>query len=168
MASYPTTRPDNPFPYFAEVMTGFEYTAAVGLMYEGLVDEGLDLISRVRARYDGLRRNPFDEAECGHHYARAMASWAAILAVTGFGYSAVTKTLMLGTRPGRFPWSTGYAWGEYVLDIPPSGSAQLEFSVVEGALSVGTVRLREHGETRLESLRHVVPGESLWLSVRRQ
>jgi non-lysosomal glucosylceramidase len=168
MASYPTTRPENPFPYFAEVMTGFEYTAAVGLLYEGLVDEGLDLISRVRARYDGLRRNPFDEAECGHHYARAMASWAAILAVTGFGYSAVTKTLMLGTRPGRFPWSTGYAWGEYVVDIPTSGSAQLELSVVEGALSVAAVRLREHGETRPESLRHVVPGESLRLSVRRQ
>ena len=27
-----------------------------------------------------------EEAECGHHYARAMASWAAVLALSGFRY----------------------------------------------------------------------------------
>jgi hypothetical protein len=35
MASYPKGRPKNPFPYFTEVMTGFEYTAAVGLLCRG-------------------------------------------------------------------------------------------------------------------------------------
>jgi hypothetical protein len=49
----------------------------------------LEIIMAIRARYDGLKRNPFNEAECGHHYARAMASWAAILALSGFEYSAV-------------------------------------------------------------------------------
>ena len=76
-------------------MTGFEYTAAVGMLYEGMTDEGLQSIRDIRARYDGLKRNPFDEAECGHHYARAMASWAAVLALTGFRYSAVTRELRL-------------------------------------------------------------------------
>ena len=81
MASWPRGgRPKIPFPYWAEVMTGFEYTAAIGMLYEGMEQEGLQCIQNIRDRYDGRKRNPFDEAECGHHYARAMASWAAILA----------------------------------------------------------------------------------------
>ena len=32
MADYPRERPKTPFPYFNEVMTGFEYTAAVGML----------------------------------------------------------------------------------------------------------------------------------------
>ncbi len=70
MASYPRERPANPFPYFTEVMTGFEYTAAVGMLYEGMTAEGLACIGDIRDRYDGRKRSPFDEAECGHHYAR--------------------------------------------------------------------------------------------------
>ena len=54
----------------------------------------------IRARYDGRQRNPFDEAECGHHYARAMASWAAVLALTGFRYSAVTREFAIAAKAG--------------------------------------------------------------------
>ncbi|MDD8025366.1 MAG: GH116 family glycosyl-hydrolase [Acidobacteriota bacterium] len=111
MAGYPDGRPDNPFPYFTEVMTGFEYTAAIGMLYEGLTEEGLRTIGDIRARYDGLKRNPFDEAECGHHYGRAMISWAGILAMTGFHYSGVEKTLTLVAKEGTFFWSNGYAYG---------------------------------------------------------
>lgn len=75
MASWPKGgRPKVPFPYFSETMTGFEYTAAIGMLYEGMEKEGLEAIKNIRDRYDGKKRNPFDEAECGHHYARAMAS----------------------------------------------------------------------------------------------
>ena len=166
MAGYPASRPETPFPYFAEAMTGFEYTAAAGLLYEGLEEEGLDVIARVRARYEGRRRNPFDEAECGHHYARAMASWAAILALTGFRYSAVTGTLTLAVRPGRFPWSTGGAWGEYTLTPPADGTARLELAVVGGMLDLGVVHLTGHGEARLPTRRRLGPGESLDVTVR--
>ena len=95
MAFYPRgNRPARPFPYYNEVMTGFEYTAAVGMHLRRIeLDIGLKCISAIRDRYDGQKRNPFDEAECGHHYARAMASWAAILALTGFHYSAVDQTI---------------------------------------------------------------------------
>ena len=95
-------------------MTGFEYTAAVGhALRRQLEAEARRCIGTIRARYDGQRRSPFDEAECGHHYARAMASWAAVLALTGFHYSAVTGRMIIAPRPGRFPWSTGRAMGEY-------------------------------------------------------
>lgn len=138
MASYPKGRPENPFPYFTEVMTGFEYAAAVGMLYEGLESEGLECIRMIRARYDGRRRNPFDEAECGHHYARAMASWAAILALTGFHYSAVTKLLRVAERPGRYPWSTGHASGSMQVS-----QARLTIDVHEGRLPLEWVRLGE-------------------------
>jgi non-lysosomal glucosylceramidase len=114
MASYPFgRRPTRPFPYFNEVMTGFEYTAAVHMLYEGDTVHGLEVIDAIRARYDGERRSPFNEAECGHHYARAMASWAAVLAMTGFHYSAVRREMRFGTLPSgsRTFWSTGDAWG---------------------------------------------------------
>ncbi len=76
-------RPRIPFPYFAELMTGFEYSAAILMLQQGMLKEGLQAIAAIRRRYDGERRNPWDEAECGHHYARAMASWSAIVATVG-------------------------------------------------------------------------------------
>lgn len=136
MASYPHgNRPTRPFPYFNEVMTGFEYTAAVGLLYEGAVEDGLRCIEAIRARYDGLKRSPFNEAECGHHYARAMASWAAILALTGFHYSAVDETMTFAktaTATEHF-WSTGSAWG--TLSQRPTGDGiEVNLNVLNGLL----------------------------------
>lgn len=141
MASYPKGRPANPFPYFTEVMTGFEYTAAVGMLYEGQIEDGVRCIQNVRERYDGRKRSPFDEAECGHHYARAMAAWGATLALTGFGYSAIEKRLTLAARDGRFFWSNGYAWGTYRLQ-----GAELALTVQQGALVVKQITLTGLGE----------------------
>ena len=69
-------RPILPFVYSDEVWTGIEYQIASHLMMIGHVDEGLDIVRVCRARYDGVRRNPFNEYECGHWYARAMSSFA--------------------------------------------------------------------------------------------
>ena len=71
-------RPPRPFPYCDEVWTGVEYTAAVGLLVDGHRDAALRIVADVRDRYDGRRRNPFDEVECGHHYVRSMASWGLV------------------------------------------------------------------------------------------
>ena len=56
------------------------------MIYAGLVAEGIECVGNIRARYDGERRNPWDEAECGSHYARAMAAWSVVLAISGFRY----------------------------------------------------------------------------------
>ena len=111
MASWPKGRLKVPFPYFAESMSGFEYTAAVGMLYEGQIEEGLKCIRSIRDRFDGEKRNPFDEPECGHHYARAMASWSASLALSGFHYNAHEKSMTFTSKPGMYFWSNGYAWG---------------------------------------------------------
>jgi uncharacterized protein (DUF608 family) len=164
MASYPEDRPRNPFPYFTEAMTGFEYTAAVGMLYEEMNEQGLECIRRIRERYDGSRRNPFDEAECGHHYARAMASWAAVLAWTGFRYSAVTRTLTLAPRPGRFFWSSGYGWGEYTLS-GEGRSRELSLRVHGGRLDVARVVLTRFGGREVDDPRPMGEGDTLTVAV---
>jgi len=118
MVDYPdhVKKEVNPFIYAPETMTGFEYTAAVGMLYEGQLDNGLICIRNIRDRYDGIKRSPFDEAEAGHHYARAMASWSAILALSGFHYSAVSGVLTFESVPGNDFWSTGNAWGTVKVD----------------------------------------------------
>ncbi|MBM4413625.1 MAG: hypothetical protein FJ040_09330 [Chloroflexi bacterium] len=114
MASYPRgNRPARPFPYFNEVMTGFEYAAAASMLYAGLRNEAVQVVTDIRARYDGAKRNPFDEAECGHHYARAMASFGLIMAWSGQQYNATTGALSFAAitdGTSQF-WATGHAWG---------------------------------------------------------
>lgn len=111
MADYPKARPKKPFPYFTEVMTGFEYTAGVGMLYENQLDIGLKTFQDIRNRYDGIKRNPFNEAEFGNHYARSMMAWAGVLAISGFHYSAVEKSMSFTSKPGIYFWSNGYSWG---------------------------------------------------------
>ncbi len=95
-------KPFLPFVYSDEVWTGIEYQVASHLMLAGCVDEGLDIVREARWRYDGVRRNPFDEYECGHWYARAMSSYGLIQGLTGVRYDAVTKTLQVDSRIGDF------------------------------------------------------------------
>jgi uncharacterized protein (DUF608 family) len=126
-------RPRIPFPYYAEVMTGFEYSTAAHMLYAGLVREGIECIADIRARYDGLKRNPWDEAECGHHYARAMAAWSGVLALSGFRYHAPKASVIAMPRVPheRFTcfWSTATGWGTF------STTGGLEIKVLHGTLS---------------------------------
>jgi len=167
MASYPKDRPKNPFPYFTEVMTGFEYVAAVGMLYEGMVDEGLMCIGNIRRRYDGRKRNPFDEAECGHHYARAMASWAAVPAWSGFGYSGVQKVMHFAARPGLFFWSNGYAWGCCRLSAKDS-AMKVELSVLGGEVAISAFELRRFGRVRFERTYELKAGQKASFTVMRE
>lgn len=84
-----------PFVYSDEVWTGIEYQVASHLMLMGHVEEGLEIVRACRDRYDGRIRNPFNEYECGHWYARAMASYGLLQGLTGVRYDAVDKTLYI-------------------------------------------------------------------------
>ncbi len=137
-------RPRIPFPYYAEVMTGFEYSAAIAMIYAGLADEGIRCIQDIRRRYDGERRNPWDEAECGHHYARAMASWSALPAWSGFHYHGARGLLSLHPR-GTMPsftcfWSTATGWGTFSL-TKQAGGMQLALRTDYGRLPLRILEL---------------------------
>jgi hypothetical protein len=166
VATYPRgQRPRRPFPYYNEAWTGIEYAAAAHMIYEGQVSAALKVIRAVRDRYDGLRRNPFDEAECGHHYARAMASWAAALAWSGFQYSAVTQTMRFAAKPGAHFWSNGYAWG--TCHVAQAGKGmKAKLAVMGGELALRRFGLAELGEVALKQKTVVKAGRSLSLAVR--
>ncbi|ANH83907.1 hypothetical protein A8C56_13025 [Niabella ginsenosidivorans] len=91
-----------PFVYSNEVWTGIEYQVAAHLMLMGEVEKGLDIVRACRRRYDGRVRNPFNEYECGHWYARAMSSYGLLQALTGLRYDAVEKKLYVDSKIGDF------------------------------------------------------------------
>jgi hypothetical protein len=107
--------PPYPFWFATEVWCGIEYQVASHLIYEGFLKEGLAIVKGVRDRHDGIRRNPWDEFECGHHYSRSMASYALILALAGFQYKAFERRIEFVPRisPKKFGcfFSVGTAWG---------------------------------------------------------
>jgi hypothetical protein len=87
-----------PFPYSHEVWTGIEYQVASHLMLTGHPEEALAIVRLARARHDGRVRNPFNEYECGHWYARAMSSYGLLQGLSGARYDAVDKVLYLAPR----------------------------------------------------------------------
>ena len=126
-----------PFVYSNEVWTGIEYQVASHLMLEGMVDEGLEIVRVCRDRYDGAVRNPFNEYECGHWYARAMSSYGLIQALTGVRYDAVDKALYIDSQVGddfRSFLSTATGFGTVGLD---GGEPFVE--IKQGALDVRKV-----------------------------
>lgn len=79
--------------YADEVWTGIEYEVATNMIANGLTDEGLTLIKSVDDRYNPAKHNPYNEFECGDHYARAMASYGVLLALEGIHYDGPQAAL---------------------------------------------------------------------------
>ncbi len=138
-------RPALPFVYSDEAWTGIEYQVAAHLIYEGLVEEGLALVKSVRDRYDGFRRNPWNEVECGSHYARAMSSWSLLLALSGFRYSAPEKWMafapVVNRRAFRCFFSTGSGWGLF-SQTAVNASLSVALDVRHGKLALEEFRVR--------------------------
>ncbi|MBV9471277.1 MAG: hypothetical protein JOZ57_18710, partial [Abitibacteriaceae bacterium] len=136
-----------PFPYSDEVWTGIEYQVASHLIEEGLVEEGLTIVKAARDRYEGHVRNPWNEYECGAYYARAMSGYALLGALSGFRYSAVTKTLWFAPRwkanPFKIFFSTASGFGTISL-----ADDNLTVDMIEGELAVAKLCLTLDGKTR--------------------
>ncbi len=151
VASYPPgKRPEIPFPYFAEGWTGEEYQFAAHLVFEGMTTEAQAVVESARLRHDGERRNPWNEPECGHHYARAMSAWALVIAMSGFHYSGVERRLTLNPRisPQNFRcfWSAPGGWGQFSQTIAPSNHS-VEVEVLEGSMAVASLALTGNGKS---------------------
>ncbi len=134
------TRPRIPFPYNQEAWTGIEYLVGTQFIEAGLLREGIGCFEEVRRRFDGERRNPWDEPECGHHYARAMSAWSGILALSGFRYLGSEGSLSIHPK-AKLPvftsfWSTGTGWGTFTRT--PAG---LSLSILAGTLPCRSVVL---------------------------
>ena len=149
----PAKKPKTPLSYGSESWTGLEYTAASGMIYEGMNDEAIRTMIDVRNRYDGAKRNPFNEPECGNHYARAMASWSTVLAMSRFHYSAVEEAFSVTAAPGRYFWSNGYSWGNASVSKAGKGSVNVKIMVAYGTLNLKSVGVS--GKTAAKLQEHI-------------
>jgi len=108
-------RPREPVLYRDEVWTGIEYQVANHMLYEGMVREAFAIVRGIHERYDGSKHNPWNEVECGDHYARAMASWGCVLGASGFVYDGPRG--LFGFAPRLTPedfrcvYTSAESWG---------------------------------------------------------
>jgi uncharacterized protein (DUF608 family) len=138
------TRPHIPFPYYAEAWTGQEYLVAALMMNWDMVNEGVECVANIRARFDGEKRNPWDEPECGHHYARAMSSWSTFVALSGFLYdgpaAAVVAVPKIRQPSFQCFWATGTGWGTYSIQHGKATSL-LTLRVLHGSLPCRSIEI---------------------------
>ncbi|MBQ2988231.1 MAG: hypothetical protein IJD59_03910 [Clostridia bacterium] len=139
-------KPVIPIPYCEECMTGFEYAFAGLLISEGFVEEGLQAVRAIRGRYDGAKRNPWNEIECGNNYARAMASFALLPIFSGFTFDLPKRHIGFSPiREGdyRALWSLGTAWGNFTRTA--DGAA---VDIYGGALTLSSLTLGGIGKLK--------------------
>ena len=155
-------RPEKPMYYCDEVWTGIEYQVASHMLMEGLVEPALLIVKAARDRYDGRQRSPWNEIECGDHYARAMSSWALLEAAAGFHYSAPEKRLRFAPKlaPESFQafFVTESAWGSFAQRV--EGRRQIEtLTVAWGRLNARVFEFeRVSTARRLREVRVTVRG----------
>lgn len=147
ICAYPegAEKPAIPIPYCQETMHGFEYAAA-GLLYRrGLKKQALEMVRAVRAKYDGKKRNPYNEIECGNNYARSMAVYAFIPLISGFSFDMPKG--MIGFEPidelpeFRCIWSVDSAWGTVKIT-----ENALELTILGGELPLKKLRAKIAGD----------------------
>lgn len=111
--------------YFNECMNGFEYQVAGHMIQEGMVEKGLALTRAVHDRYSPAKRNPYNEIECGDHYARSMAAYGVFLAACGFDYDGPEARIGFAPRisPENFraAFTSAEGWGSYAQTNGPAG-----------------------------------------------
>jgi len=139
-------------PYAEECMTGFEYAAAVQMIQAGMVEQGLEVVRAIRDRYDGEKRNPWNEFECGSNYARPMASYTLLTALSGFEFDMARNHVGFNpvlVRKGRFRcfWSLGSGWGVFGM-----GPRQAKIAVRRGELKLRSLRLGLPRGKRIQSV----------------
>jgi len=127
-----------PFVYSDEVWTGIEHQVASHLMMLGQVKEGLDVLRASRNRYDGRIRNPFNEYECGHWYARALASYGYLQALTGVRYDAVDKKLFVDSKVGDF---TSFLSTETGFGLVTQNMGKVSVNVVYGKIDIDKIEV---------------------------
>ena len=138
--------PAIPLTYAQEVMTGFEYALAGNMLQCGMEEEAIEIVSAVRERYDGHKRNPWAELECDASYARSMASYALLLAYSGFLYDGTKRHIAF--RPlhrGKYFWSVEGAWGIAVWE-----KECFTLKVLWGSLRLSSIGIPLDAAARLE------------------
>ena len=134
--------------YLNETMNGFEYQVAAHMIAEGMVKEGMAIIKTLDERYDGNKRNPFNEVECGDHYARSMAGYGALITISGFEHHGPNGHIgfapKLTPEDFRAPFTAAQGWGTYSQRIE-NGRLTAMLDVRHGQVQLATLALEHDG-----------------------
>jgi uncharacterized protein (DUF608 family) len=111
-------KPIIPLPYSQETQNGYEYAAAIQMIQTDMIEEGITAIAAIRNRYDGRKRNPWNEIECGSNYARSMAAYSLLNTFAGFSFDMSQHQIgfdPIQVKDGHFRcfWSLDCGWGVY-------------------------------------------------------
>jgi hypothetical protein len=147
--------PDWAAGYFDECMNGFEHQVAGHMIWEGLLLEGLAIERAVHDRYQAAHRNPYNEIECGDHYARSMASYGVYLAACGFEYHGPNQHIGFAPRlsPENFKcaFTSATGWGSFGQKLE-GGRLKAQISLHWGNLNLQTIALASASATSAEVL----------------
>ncbi|WP_215222754.1 GH116 family glycosyl-hydrolase [Echinicola shivajiensis] len=140
--------------YFSESMTGFTYQAAAHMIAEGLVEEGLQMIKAIHIRYDPTKRNPYNEVEYGNHYTRAMSSYGAFIAASGFYYHGPKGIIGFDPKIQKEQFKSAFisakGWGTYEQQISNKNfDAQLKLQYGELNLNKFKLHPRKEGKPKV-------------------
>ena len=142
ICDYPdkSRKPAIPVPYCEETMTGFEYSFAGLLLSRGKFEDGIKAVKAVRDRFNGEKRNPWNEFECGSNYARSMASYALVPILSGFEFDMPNHHI--GFNPytkDKFSsiFSLADAWGEFSI-----AENTAKINIIEGGLKLKSLGLK--------------------------
>jgi len=155
--------------YFFEIMSGFEWQAASHMIFEGLdepdlLEKGLVVSRAIHDRYSAELRNPYNEIECGDHYARAMASYGAYQAMSGYQYHGPKGELSFAPRLSpedfRAAFTVAEGWGSFVQRVD-KGRQSAEIDMRYGTLELKQLSLAQVKGTNASGVSVTLDGKSV-------
>ena len=119
ICTYPLgSRLPQPLRYRNTIMMGFDYNVANQMLTRGMLTEGFAIYRAYYDNYDGAKHNPWNEQQCGDHYARAMAAWGGLVAISGYVYDGPAGKIGFAPRykPEDFRafFTAAGGWGSLV------------------------------------------------------
>lgn len=153
--------------YKNEIWTGIEYQVAGNMAWDGMVTEALAICRGVHERYHPSKHNPWNEVECGDHYARGMASHGVFLGLCGFEYHGPNAHIGFAPRTTpddfRAAFTAAEGWGT-ISQKRQGGKQTNQIDINYGTLNVQTIALQAAENAKVRSVCANVAGNALDLT----
>ena len=146
------------------VWTGLEYEAACDMLSEGLLQEGLTVVRAIHDRYNGSKRNPWNEIEGWDHYSRSMHAWNILLVLSGYTYDGPAGKIGFAPRitPEDFRcfFSAAEGWGRFTQKME-GRTQKAQIAVKFGQLRLKEISLAAVEDKKPEAATVMLDGRSL-------